>query len=589
MGLFQKAIETYDSMEFLAGKNIEGKETLAPIGHLIARAKAEIVIDSDGNFIRAEKIDKRIPIPCTEESAGRSSNAIAHPLCDRLPYIVKEIDVKKHDAYLEAIRVWKESEYGSPKLDAIYKYVLKNHVLSDLKRSEAIELDNKGDIKDKDVLLTWRVEGLGIDSGAVYEDEELMHNYTEFYIHNRNSKKGLCMITGEEDYLANNHLKGILSFSANAKLISSNDKTDFTYQGRFLNENEALSVGYISSQKAHNALKWLLSNYGIRLEGKEFVAWNPKGKEIPKVNLPLLKSKSNKIIPSDYKEQLKRTINGYKASLPDNEPVVIAAFEAATNGRLSVTYYNELQGSDFLDRLYDWDSTCCWYDNRYGTESPLLSTIVNFAFGTQINSGKDKGRVKCNPKIYQQQMQRLIVCRIDKVLFPRDILKNLVTKSSNLFIYTKENVDKLLFATCAVIKKCKHDYSKEEWDMALNENSTDRSYLFGRLLATLEKIEKDAMEDNERKTKIIKNQAFFIQRPLTVFTQVMTNLKIAYYPKLKPGVETYYEKLIEELTEKLSLSPENELDKPLSENYLIGYYLQKNAFYTKKENEEEEI
>ena len=583
MGLFQKAIETYDAMESLAGKSIVDKETLAPIGHMITTASIEITVDADGNFVRAQKIDKKIPIPCTEESAGRSSAPAAHPLCDNLTY-VGEIDENKHNVYLEEVCAWTESEYGNPKLDVIYKYLLRNHVLTDLKKAEVIELDDKGKLKEEKALVTWRVEGLGAESGAVYEDQQLMHDFFEFYMQKRNPKKGLCMASGEEDCLAVQHLKGVSNFSGNAKLISSNDTSNFTYRGRFLNSDEALTVGYVSSQKAHNALKWLLSNYGIGLGDRRLVAWNPKGKEIPKVNLPLLEISNNKVVPSDYKEQLKKVLNGYKETLPSNDSVVIAAFEAATSGRLSVTYYNELQGSDFLDRLYDWDMTCCWYDNRWGTGSPLLFQIISFAFGTQ----RENGKVECDNKILSQQMQRLISCRVDRTLFPRDILRNLIIKSSNIRIYSKENADKLLFTTCAVIKKCKHDYLKEEWEMALDETSADRSYLFGRLLAVLEMIEKKAIGDEERETNAIRIQAFFCQRPLTAFSQIMTNLKTSYYPRLGSGIKVYYEKLIGEIMDKISLSPEDEIDKPLAETYLLGYYLQKNAFYTKKETKESE-
>ena len=508
---------------------------------------------------------------------------MSHPLCDKLCYIA-EFDEIKHAAYMEAIKAWQESEYGNSKLDAICRYLLQNHVLLDLKNSEVIKFDDKEKIKESDDLIAWRVEGLGEESGAVYEDQQLMHNYSQYYMQIKSHKKGLCMVSGEEECLAVQHLKGVSNFSGNAKLISSNDTSNFTYRGRFLNSDEALTVGYISSQKAHNALKWLLSNYGIGLGDRRLVAWNPKGKEIPKVNLPLLETSNNKVVPSDYKERLKKVLNGYKETLPSNDSVVIAAFEAATSGRLSVTYYNELRGSDFLDRLYDWDMTCCWYDNRWGTGAPSLYQIISFAFGTQ----RDSGKVECDNKILSQQMQRLISCRVDKTLFPRDIQRNLVIKSSNIRIYSKANADKLLFATCAVIKKCKHDYLKEEWEMALDETSADRSYLFGRLLAVLEMIEKKAIGDEERETNAIRIQAFFCQRPLTAFSQVMTNLKTSYYPRLGSGIKVYYEKLIGEIMDKISLSPEEEIDKPLAETYLMGYYLQKNAFYTKKETKEAE-
>lgn len=55
MGLLQKAVETYDSMNHLAGIIENGKEPLAPIGHICTKAAIEITIDKNGNYIHAKK------------------------------------------------------------------------------------------------------------------------------------------------------------------------------------------------------------------------------------------------------------------------------------------------------------------------------------------------------------------------------------------------------------------------------------------------------------------------------------------------------------------------------------------------------
>ena len=128
--------------------------------------------------------------------------------------------------------------------------------------------------------------------------------------------------------------------------------------------------------------------------------------------------------------------------------------------------------------------------------------------------------------------------------------------------------------------------------MALEENKRDRSYQFGRLLAIMEKIEKDTFgADENRETNAIRAQSFYVRRPQTAFAQLMTQLKTGYYPRLSPGTRAYYEKLIEGAVSIISEYSDEEIDKPLKETYLLGYYLQKNMLYTKKDkkylNEEE--
>ena len=88
MGLLQKAIETYDAMKGIAGVYEEGKEPLAPVGHIVTRAQIEITITAEGRFYAARAADKeqKIIIPVTEDSAGRTSAPAAHPLCEQLGY-----------------------------------------------------------------------------------------------------------------------------------------------------------------------------------------------------------------------------------------------------------------------------------------------------------------------------------------------------------------------------------------------------------------------------------------------------------------------------------------------------------------------
>lgn len=50
MGLFQKAVETYDAHAALVGEYSENAEPLAPIGHILAKATVRITLTKDGKF-----------------------------------------------------------------------------------------------------------------------------------------------------------------------------------------------------------------------------------------------------------------------------------------------------------------------------------------------------------------------------------------------------------------------------------------------------------------------------------------------------------------------------------------------------------
>ncbi len=584
MGLMQKAIETYDSMQRYVGVEVEGREVLAPIGHIIARANIEITLNAEGSFIQARSVDQKIAIPVTEESSGRTSAPAAHALCEQLGYLL-DVGSEKTMLYLDGLREWMNSEFTNKKLDAVYAYVQGDTIANDLKNAGLLKTDENSVVKNEKELVCWSVLGLGEDSGPVWQDTKLLEAYSQYYLvkHADNEKK-LCMLTGELALPAQQHLKGIVSINGNAKLISSNDHSNFTYRGRFVEAEDACTVGYIASQKAHNALKWLVANDGVFQGGRTFLCWNPRGQAIPRATNPLIKRTEVKYEPSQYREQLKNVLLSYRAQLPQGNEVVIAAFDAATTGRLAVTYYNELQASDFLDRLAYWDDTCCWYDNRWGTSSPSLYSIVASAFGVQ--RGAD-GKIEPDDKIVAQHLQRLLACRLERSPLPQDVLMAIVRKADNLQPLNYSNRSLLLFTVCAIIRKYRIDHYKEEIGMALDPTRHDRSYQFGRLLAVMEKIEEDTHDRAEtRETNAIRMQSMFVRRPGYAAKLIMDQLKNGYYPRLSPGQRVYYDRLIGEIMEQLSLFPAEEYNKSLTEMYLPGYYLQKNALYTKKESNE---
>lgn len=600
MGLMQKALETYDAMSAWAGVAVENRETLAPVGHITAKAKIEITLDADGGFVQARAADEKIIIPATEESAGRTSAPAAHPLCEQIGYLLPGNE-EKFRLYTQQLEQWTNSRYGSPKLNAILNYVRRGTLQTDLARAGLLQMDEKGAVKNEKDMVRWIVNGVGEESGPVWTDPRLLRGFGEFYLESRaGTADRLCMLTGEETLGAAQHLKGVVPMHGNAKIISGNDTSNFTYLGRFADAGEAATVGYIASQKAHNALKWLVCNDGYPFGSRTFVCWNPQGLEVPKVQTPLGKNrksdgKEEPLKPTAYREELEKTVRGWKNSLPQNVGVVLAAFDAATAGRLAVLYYNELQASDFIDRLAYWDETCCWYDSRWGTMSPLLDRIVQFAFGVQRGSD-ESARVEVDDKVRAQQLQRMLTCRTEKGAMPENVMRALVRKCDNLQVYNAHNRDTLLFTACAVVRKYRMDRKKEDLPMALEPDKRDRSYQFGRLLAVLEKAERDTYDkDEKRETNAIRLQPMFVRRPGTTAKTVLEQVKNAYYPRLSVKSRNFYEILIGQIMEQISECIEEKCDAPkpekydapLTETYLLGYYLQKNALYTKKQDDTE--
>lgn len=606
MGLFQKAVETYDNMKSLAGvESEERKAALAPIGFITTGVQIEITVTEDGEFRGAEQIfdisedskgksqksEKKIIIPVTEKSLKRTNTAATspHPLCDKLMYMCPE-NKESYEAYLEQLQDWCDSEFACPKIKAILKYVKKGTIQADIASVGKIKVK-------KDTFVCWRV--LSTDCAEpeeVWKSRSVIDSYINYYQSkiDASPEKALCYVSGELIMPADKHPGGVVS--GMAKLISSNDKKNFTYKGRFSDDSEALTVGFISSQKAHNALKWVVSNDGFRYGNRMFVCWNPKGKKTknPFASLfPDFSEAEENPTPTNYREILAKTVLGYKNNFKPEDETVTAVFEAISDGRISVCYYSEMKAEDFLERLRFWDETTAWLYRRFGVapdlvKSPDLKSIIDAAYGVPRTSGENQ-TVETDEKVLAIAMQRLLLCRLEKAPFPADIMRSAVQKCSSLQLYDKLNREKQLFTTCAIIKKYIYDRFKEEWNMALEPEKKNRSYQFGRLLAVLEKAERDAFDNGEkREPNAIRMWSLFIKRPMYATTVIIEQLKNAYYPRLEPGKRGYYDKLIEGIMRVISEFPENEIGKPLGEEYLMGYYLQKDALYPKKNNDNDD-
>ncbi len=606
MGLFQKAVETYDNMKSLAGvESEERKAALAPIGFITTGVQIEITVTEDGEFRGAEQIfdisedseekspkpKKKIIIPVTEKSLKRTNTAATspHPLCDKLMYMCPE-NKESYEAYLEQLQDWCDSEFACPKIKAILKYVKKGTIQADIASVGKIKVK-------KDTFVCWRV--LSTDCAEpeeVWKSRSVIDSYINYYQSkiDASPEKALCYVSGELIMPADKHPGGVVS--GMAKLISSNDKKNFTYKGRFSDDSEALTVGFISSQKAHNALKWVVSNDGFRYGNRMFVCWNPKGKKTknPFASLfPDFSEAEENPTPTNYREILAKTVIGYKNNFKPEDETVTAVFEAISDGRISVCYYSEMKAEDFLERLRFWDETTAWLYRRFGVapdlvKSPDLKSIIDAAYGVPRTSGENQ-TVETDEKVLAIAMQRLLLCRLEKAPFPADIMRSAVQKCSSLQLYDKLNREKQLFTTCAIIKKYIYDRFKEEWNMALEPEKKNRSYQFGRLLAVLEKAERGAFDNSEkREPNAIRMWSLFVKRPMYATTVIIEQLKNAYYPRLEPGKRGYYDKLIGGIMRVISEFPENEIGKPLGEEYLMGYYLQKDALYPKKNNDNDD-
>lgn len=617
LNIFKRAIETYDNYEKIGIVGEYGiAETLfAPKYHVDKSGDTiEVSISMSGEFIDAKVEKQAFIIPVTLLSEFRTSNNEANPFSDELQYVAPlkkgeaQAREEKHEKYMNELKEWALSPHAPEKVQAVYKYMEKETLCDDLvtkKDFSALGSTNKLVSKYKKYYVLWRVvinpqneSNKENYISECWKDKNLFKQYIEYYsgkldreyekeyfTDGKYSKKSpLCMITGERKIPAIKHKK----ISGSLGLISSNDTENFTYLGRFTDDKQALSIGYEASQKAHNALRWIYNNFQQTIDVdastkfvSKMICWSPQPKEIDE---------------DDYRHAVLKKPATMRAAEIRNEfdvldEIVIAIMSQTSKGRFALVYYNDLNAYEYANRIENWDKWCSWNYRDCGIQNPSLEMIVRCAMGSEKQSDDNKvtkERFSINSKILKNERFHLLQCRLDGRKMPYHIVRNLYENASNPLNYSKEVLDYLGYVACAVIRKYRYDYFKEEWSVQLDMECKNRNYLWGRMLALLEKAEKDTYSEGEgRVPYAIQHQMAFSKKPYSEFKNIQEHWRNAYYGKLKYSSREFYDKAMTEIMVKLYEYPENEWNKPLDETYLMGYYCQRKELYTKKEEKKD--
>lgn len=595
--------EVYDNCQSEVGKKGANGSMLFPIAHSTAEAQVEIFLDKKGNFVRANQVEKQYAttlIPVTEDSASRSSGISPMPLCDKLCYIAGDYDEyiqpeksmqSYNGAYIAQLGEWAIKENTPDDVKAVYQYLRKGTVMEDLQNAGAYG-------KESDfVRFIVFPDNPEEETKGVWEKEEIVGSYIAHYLSGLEGG-GIDYVTGEEVVLTGKLPSKIRHTGDKAKLISSNDESGFTFRGRFLDSKQAAGIGYLTGQKAHNALRWLIAKQGYRNDSESIVCFS-NGKAEPPDPCRFSPWEDAQQTP-DTREGLARQVNlaikGYRTKLKEANVSRIAVMSVDTadgsgQGRLAITYYTEMPSNEFLDNLEKWQQECIWehryQKNREGkyvqfVGAPLPRDIILAAFGTEQGA-----MLELDGKVQKKYIDRVLPCITQRKPFPRDIMLSAVRNAGEPQRYSGYNAQKILTIACALIHKCQIDAGKEVYDMALNKESMDRSYLFGRLLAVADKLEeqvyfKEGMQGRE--TNARKFWSTYVRKPAKTWAVIYDKL-LPYINRLTGGSKNFYSLIIEEVMGKLDDTGAF-TNESLSENYLLGYYSQYEALRKKEENEQ---
>lgn len=614
-------------------QSIKTPFVLLPIFHTTVTAQITVTITADGNFKRAGLVDdndKLTIIPVTNKSAGRTSGKEPHPLCDNLMYLAGDYtqyckdDGVRHELYMEQLEKWIQSDFCHEKVKAIYLYLKKGTLIKDLVYEQVIKLNEKNQIDNKVKLqkevgqekafVRFIVQSPIVDFDSTdecWKDETLWDCYIK-YFKAQEAPIDLCYLTGNREAVTYLHPKKIRNEGDGAKLISANDATNFTYRGRFENREEAFAVGNESSQKFHNALKWIIRKQGTYFDTLCIVTWESDQKKLPDWE------KSTKEIEDDWDDwdtgsgniqdqnekialQFNRAMMGYKKEIKNTSHMFLLGFDAATSGRLSMLENKQLESARYLENIENWHKTCCWiHPSRESGEKPFwgmvgVKDIAVLLFGLEDEKGNLTIADKNTKRIYPQVARMLIPCIWDGKRIPYDLVHQAIIKASSPLNYKVEkNWKRVLALACSLVKKNKHDRKEEEWNVGLDHECDNRSYLYGRLLAVADELEYETY-DVEEKTKAKNARVTNARRYMNAFSkkpyetwQIIEERVQPYREKLGGKRRAYYDKTLNDIQTLFKTTGEFEEKKKLEGLYLLGFHCQSYEIRKSLKKKEEE-
>lgn len=260
---------------------------------------------------------------------------------------------------------------------------------------------------------------------------------------------------------------------------------------------------------------------------------------------------------------------------------------------MSLSSFQEFTVSEYLNNLLSWHSKASWKqhlpkdkegNDRSYIGAPSISMIVKAAYG-----------IKVDDKLRKHALSRLLPCILYNLPIPPDLEKQCVIQASKRHAMEWWEWEMTLGVSCSVYLYNHPQTNTSSSDtMSLDPKITDRSYLFGRLLAVAEAIETSALNitKTSRPTNAEKLMQRFQQRPSETWSMLEKSIQ-PYRNILKKNENTVsflrsYDAYIDNIMETFLMGQFMD-NGPLTGAYLLGYHCQRAFIYKTKEEKNAEL
>ena len=547
-----------------------------------------IVLDEKGNFIRLEPLggDSGLPL-LTFRPEERTSAPVPHCMGDHAGYILglKEVKAKENFDYAKEITRNEKTLTAFKKDIEDYFTILPNNSFVQaihafykkfsLETINAIKHDSHCKYLAKNI--TFSVIGI---NGYAASDNEILQ--VKKQSKSNENKKTICLITGVKEKPVNTTYSSfILGGKSNAKLVAFQVNSGYDSYGKKMGLNAPISEE--AEFKYTTALLKLLSKKSrnkFRIGDRSFIFWassNNEAAEQTEESLFELLGYTEEVNddPNAKIEQVRKVFTAIysgslKTSLEDRFYILGLAPNSA---RIAVVYWSECSLKEFAGKILQHFKDMEIIDTRKDGK-PYMGIKDMLAAVTL--SGKQS---EATPNLPEAIVNSIFQGSPYPFTLYSACIRRIRAESGN------HDKKAIRIARMAIIKAYlnRTNNNNQKIEKMLDKSNTNQGYLCGRLFAVLDKIQEDANGISSIRERYMNAAS---ATPASVFATIL-NLSSHHMEKLtNDGKKIFFEKMKQEIIDKIPASgfPAH-LNLQDQGRFFIGYYHQRQEFFTKKEEE----
>ncbi len=552
----------YNRCENLAVKGYEFKE----IGYLI-------VLEKDGSFVRLESrmINKKTASSFMVLQAVKRTGKkyVPNYFWDKYEYIVGgdgESEIK-HKTFVNMVVDFKSKLPKNEYVDAIYNFYSKNEnvksvISKDILYNELIK-SNKN--------ISFLIRG---NTKIAAEDDDIKNIVLSEYSDNRSSN--VCLVLGKKASIVRLHTKINLSKDT-GPLVAFQTSCGYNSYGKERGYNAPISEeAEFAYTTALNAMLAKDSHNKFVIGTRTFLFWASSDSDASKKTEEGLfslfgKFEANEDDPNRRIKLVRDTfMSVYNGKLHANKDDKFFILGLAPNSaRIAVVYWSEQPLREFaglISRHFeDMEIVDIHKDKKpYAGLHSMLGSV---------SSGKSGDAAPNLPEAVVKSI-------FQGLPYPMSLFQACIRR-----IRAEQSVTIVRAAIIKAYLNRLNNNNDIKIKIMLDKENQNQGYLCGRLFAVLDKIQEDANGIHSIRERYMNSAS---STPATVFSTVL-NLSAHHLEKLNNGKQVYYEKLKQEIISKLDADgfPAH-LSLQDQGRFFVGYYHQRQDFFTSKENKETE-